>query len=40
MKNNINNGRDERKNKVVYISSNNLDYFKEMVSKAALGKED
>ena len=28
MKNNINNGRDERKNKVVYISSNNLDYFK------------
>lgn len=40
MKNNINNGRDERKNKVVYISSNNLEYFKEMVSKAALGKED
>lgn len=40
MKNNINNGRAERKNKVVYISSNNLDYFKEMVSKAALGKED
>lgn len=40
MKNNINNGRDERKNKVIYISSNNLDYFKEMVSKAALGKED
>lgn len=40
MKNNINNGRDERKNKVVYISSNNLDYFKEMVSKAVLGKED
>lgn len=38
MKNNINNGRDERKNRVVYISSNNLDYFKEMVSKAALGK--
>ncbi len=38
MKNNINNGRDERKNKVVYISSNNLEYFKEMVSKAALGK--
>lgn len=40
MKNNINNGRDERKNKVVNISSNNLEYFKEMVSKAALGKED
>ena len=40
MKNNINNGRNERKNKVIYISSNNLDYFKEMVSKAALGKED
>lgn len=38
MKNNINNGRMERKNKVIYISSNNLDYFKEMVSKAALGK--
>ena len=38
MKNNINNGRAERKNKVIYISSNNMEYFKEMVSKAALGK--
>ena len=33
IKNNVNNGRANNKEKIVLVSSNNLDYFKEIVSK-------
>ena len=38
MKNNVNNGREENKGKVIYIGSNNLNYFKEIVSNLVLEK--
>lgn len=38
MKNNVNNGREENKGKVIYIGSNNLNYFKEIVSNIVLEK--
>ena len=33
IKNNVNNGRTNNKEKIVLVSSNNLDYFKDIVSK-------
>lgn len=36
IKNNVNNGRTNNKEKLVYIGSNNLNYFKEVVSKIVL----
>ena len=39
MKNNVNNGRTENKNKVIYIGSNNLSYFKDLISNIILEKE-
>ena len=38
MKNNVNNGREENKGKVIYIGSNNLNYFKEVISNLVLEK--
>ena len=38
MKNNVNNGREENKGKVIYIGSNNLNYFKEVVNSLVLEK--
>ena len=36
IKNNVNNGRTNNKEKLVYIGSNNLGYFKDVVSKTVL----
>lgn len=39
MKNNTNNGLYENKNKVTYIGSNNMGYFRDLVIKLVSGKE-
>lgn len=39
IKNNVNNGRTNNKEKLVFISSNNLSYFKEVVSKSVLPQD-
>lgn len=36
IKNNVNNGRTNNKEKIVLVSSNNLDYFKEVMTKVIL----
>lgn len=38
MKNNVNNGRTENKNKVIYIGSNNFSYFRDLVINIILEK--